>query len=185
MRPETQEELANMIYEVQNWSDATLVAVQLWPYLAAQPPAAPVETGAPGHDDLMVAPESIDAFMEANPLPPAHSSAGNVPPERRFLIDALDALEAINSEIVLTGHLKELVDCALAARNADFSVSPQTSHLTVAIDPAPLADRWPLGCHSPNSCSRNGRCMYVGCKHDGKDISAIASAFTRPHGECK
>lgn len=41
-----------------------------------------------------------------------------------------------------------------------------------------MADRWPLGCHSPNSCSRNGRCMYVGCKHDGKDIRALATAFT-------
>lgn len=47
----------------------------------------------------------------------------HVPHERRFLIDALDALEAIDSEIVLTGHLKELVDCALAARNADLPIS--------------------------------------------------------------
>jgi len=52
----------------------------------------------------------------------APSSAGSARPERRFLIDALDALEAIDSEITLTGHLKELVDCALAARNADFGV---------------------------------------------------------------
>ncbi len=31
---------------------------------------------APGHTDLMVSPESIDAFMEANPLPPAKAEAG-------------------------------------------------------------------------------------------------------------
>jgi hypothetical protein len=30
---------------------------------------------APGHTDLMVAPESIDAFMEANPLPDAQPSS--------------------------------------------------------------------------------------------------------------
>lgn len=47
-----------------------------------------------------------------------------VTPERQFLIDALDALEAIDSEIVLPGHLKELVDCALAARNANFDAVP-------------------------------------------------------------
>lgn len=41
-----------------------------------------------------------------------------------------------------------------------------------------LATRWPLGCHSPNSCSRNGRCMYIGCQHEGKDIKALATAFT-------
>ena len=35
---------------------------------------------------------------------------------------------------------------------------------------------WPIGCHSPNYCHRNGRCMYVGCKHDGKDVSALAAA---------
>lgn len=28
------------------------------------------EAVAPGHTDLMVTPESLDAFMEANPLPP-------------------------------------------------------------------------------------------------------------------
>ena len=32
------------------------------------PVAAPVSV--PSHTDLMVSPESIDAFMEANPLPP-------------------------------------------------------------------------------------------------------------------
>jgi hypothetical protein len=60
---------------------------------------------------------------------------------------------------------------------------PQGARLTGATDLTPLADRWPLGCHSPNSCSRNSRCMYVGCKHDGKDIGALASAVTRPEGK--
>jgi hypothetical protein len=31
------------------------------------------------------------------------------------------------------------------------------------------AAKWPADCHSPNSCRRNGRCMYVGCKHDGSE----------------
>lgn len=31
------------------------------------------------------------------------------------------------------------------------------------------AAEWPAGCHSPNSCRRNGRCMYIGCKHDGSE----------------
>lgn len=35
---------------------------------------------------------------------------------KRFLIEALDALEAVDSEILLTGHIKEMVDCALAPR---------------------------------------------------------------------
>ena len=40
-------------------------------------PVAPVE--APGHTDLMVSPESINAFMEANPLPlPAPPADGEV-----------------------------------------------------------------------------------------------------------
>jgi len=40
-----------------------------------------------------------------------------------------------------------------------------------------VVNDWPLGCHSPNSCSRNGRCMYVGCRHDGKDIAVLAQAI--------
>lgn len=30
---------------------------------------------------------------------------------------------------------------------------------------------WPAGCHSPSSCSRNKRCMYMGCHYEGKEIS--------------
>lgn len=37
--------------------------------------AAPSERDAPGHTDLMVAPETLDAFMEANPLPPDREAA--------------------------------------------------------------------------------------------------------------
>lgn len=44
--------------------------------------------------------------------------------------------------------------------------------------PGDIADRWPIGCHSPASCSRNGKCMYIKCRHDGKDIKALASAFS-------
>jgi len=25
---------------------------------------------------------------------------------------------------------------------------------------------WPVGCHSPNSCARHRRCMYVRCRHE-------------------
>ena len=41
---------------------------------AAEALAALRSTFAPGHTDLMVTPESIDAFMEANPLDEAHST---------------------------------------------------------------------------------------------------------------
>lgn len=32
---------------------------------------------------------------------------------------------------------------------------------------------WPNGCHSPNSCDRNGRCMYINCEHERKDIKEV------------
>lgn len=32
--------------------------------------------------------------------------------------------------------------------------------------------KWPVGCHSPNSCQRHGQCMYVQCRHQGKDVKA-------------
>lgn len=35
------------------------------------PAALPDPEIAPGHTDLMVPPETLDAYMEANPLPPA------------------------------------------------------------------------------------------------------------------
>ena len=38
------------------------------------------------------------------------------------------------------------------------------------------ANRWPLGCRDPDSCSRHGRCMYIGCDHTGWDIRALAEA---------
>jgi hypothetical protein len=41
----------------------------------AQDAAHPSPEEAPGHTDLMVSPESIDAFLEANPLPAAEETA--------------------------------------------------------------------------------------------------------------
>lgn len=35
---------------------------------------------------------------------------------------------------------------------------------------------WPAGCHSPNFCDRNQRCMYVGCKHDDDGLPAKIQA---------
>lgn len=29
---------------------------------------------------------------------------------------------------------------------------------------------WPASCHSPNSCARNERCMYVRCQHERENI---------------
>lgn len=84
------------------------------------------------------------------PLPEARHQSG------RFLIDALDALEAIDSEIVLTGHLKELVDCALAARNADFTAVPQTARDR---SPAQACD----GCANTGWCHANDKCYLKGC----------------------
>jgi hypothetical protein len=86
-----------------------------------------------------------------------------------------------NSGILTNGEWVYLVGLFQTAREHEDCVSgPQAARLSSS-EPAPeLADRWPLGCHSPNSCSRNGRCMYVNCKHDGKDIGALASTFSRP-----
>ena len=40
-----------------------------------------------------------------------------------------------------------------------------------------LSPAWPAGCHSPNSCDRHQRCMYVNCKFENTDIrEAIATA---------
>lgn len=59
---------------------------------ALSPAPAPVETPrqamhdpskAPGHTDLMVPPESIDAFMEANPLPVDPPSPAPYEPRKR------------------------------------------------------------------------------------------------------
>jgi hypothetical protein len=63
--------------------------------LASQPqPAATVEAPAPGHTDLMVTPESIDAFLEANPPPHECSSAGS---EQLETYDAWLAPETFHS----------------------------------------------------------------------------------------
>jgi hypothetical protein len=50
--------------------------------------------------------------------------------------------------------------------------APEPPAIAVKTDPREV--KWPAGCHSPNSCDRNSRCMYVGCKHDGSDIRALA-----------
>jgi len=51
--------------------------------------------------------------------------------DRYWLITTLDALEAIDSEIALTGHLKELVDHALSARSLAQPVAlPQAARET-------------------------------------------------------
>lgn len=41
----------------------------------------------------------------------------------------------------------------------------------------PSIERWPAGCHSPNSCDRNQICMYANCRYEHQDIkSDIATA---------
>lgn len=47
--------------------------------------------------------------------------------------------------------------------------------------PHALSQGWPAGCHSPNSCNRHQRCMYVNCKFENTDIrEAIAAALPAP-----
>jgi len=42
-----------------------------------------------------------------------------------------------------------------------------------------LRSDWPTSCHKPNSCSRNKRCMYIGCKYEGVDIAPAVSRQER------
>jgi hypothetical protein len=91
------------------------------------------------------------------------------------------AIEALN---YLASHTRpaggqERFNAEHLLQIADEMKRPRASSLPSTPRETPeLADRWPLGCHSPNSCSRNGRCMYFGCRHDGKDIKALATAFS-------
>ncbi len=70
----------------------------------ARKPAIDLETAAraaltaPGHTDLMVAPETLDAFMEANPLPPDPAAI-----RRAALEEAATHLDAIAAATPL-GH---------------------------------------------------------------------------------
>jgi hypothetical protein len=74
---------------------------------------APPRPDAPGHTDLMVRPETLDAFMEANPLPP-DASAG--------LIEAAEILET-DSHYSGSNAARWLQEAAhiLRARAADRS----------------------------------------------------------------
>lgn len=50
-------------HEMIRYGMVKAIAFRYWQAALSQPAAAP------GHTDLMVTPESIDAFMQANPLP--------------------------------------------------------------------------------------------------------------------
>lgn len=38
---------------------------------------------------------------------------------------------------------------------------------------------WPAGCHEPESCKRNRRCMYFGCIHVNRDITDEIERFAK------
>lgn len=52
-------------------------------------------------------------------------------------------------------------------------------------DPLSSPDRWPVGCHDPDSCARHKACMYVKCRHGGRSIAGEVEAamISRPHRE--
>ena len=98
--------------------------------------AAPAPEGvadAPGHTDLMVTPESIDAFMEANPLPRPDAGGG----VREQLAEALaenKALRAANTQLVLAE--RDRIEAALstppAAAESNASVEARLREAKIA-----------------------------------------------------
>lgn len=43
----------------------------------------------------------------------------------------------------------------------------------------PIVSAWPIGCHDPTSCGERHRsCMYLGCRHEGRDITSEIDAAT-------
>jgi hypothetical protein len=70
---------------------------------------------------------------------------------------------------------KAPASCTHCIDETDCSNVDICSALSTVPSPPAEINAWPVGCHSPNSCHRNGRCMYVGCKHDGKDIATLAA----------
>jgi hypothetical protein len=41
----------------------------------------------------------------------------------------------------------------------------------------PIVSAWPVGCHDPESCGERHRsCMYLGCRHEGRDITSEIDA---------
>jgi hypothetical protein len=115
----------------------------------AGPPTTQPDTGgaAPGHTDLMVSPESIDAFLEANPLPDDTGGAVEASgAERERLIEAmrdhiqLGEVGSCSAEIV--GY-EEAADAILSA------LRPQPT--------APVGEgEEPAGCAEPEV----GRAVY-------------------------
>jgi hypothetical protein len=94
------------------------------PDRTAFPPIAAGGGEAPGHTDLMVTPESLDAFMEANPLPSPSSSdlverllkpAAPIPPEQMLLrCEAADTIQRLEAAV-------KLQQCDLAALQAEMA----------------------------------------------------------------
>jgi hypothetical protein len=79
---------------------------------------------------------------------------------------------------------KAPASCTHCIDETDCSNVDICSALSTVPSPPAEINAWPVGCHSPNSCHRNGRCMYVGCKHDGKDIATLAAlALSSTHRE--
>ncbi len=66
----------------------------------------PPDPEAPGHTDLMVSPESIDAFLEANPLPPDPEAQAATPAEA--LPDGVDAVREVQVRAALAPWWKQV-----------------------------------------------------------------------------
>jgi len=72
-----------------------------------------------------------------------------------------EALPGLGASSVPSTHQSPPVFKAAQSAESDPVVRPDCAGGETYI--------WPAGCHSPNSCHRNKRCMYVGCRHDGTD----------------
>lgn len=52
--------------------------------------------------------------------------------------------------------------------------------LAVGAEENPTVSAWPIGCHDPTSCGeRHRQCMYLKCRHEGRDITSEIDAAIR------
>lgn len=109
--------------------------------------------------------EAAKAFLGAR-LAPSRPTAR--PDREVILLSLFNEIELFSKRSVHDGGTRHLaiIGCCEQGRAALATQQPKQRG----------EDMWPAGCHSPNSCDRNSRCMYVGCKHDGQNIRNLADA---------
>ena len=171
-------------------------------------PAAPVSTQATQVTQQIV--DVVNAWQRErgetsilkrpDPTLAGYAAVGKI---GRIVAGALEALAAENARLTdkleamaesqaywrrMFHRVRERLDDDAAVEEIDgsdwYAAQRAKVEAEFAAEQEAKRSAWPRHCRSPSSCTRHGACMYMNCRHEGRDIrQAIANHAAAKDGE--